>query len=118
MHCIFYFANSNFVVSIRFIHEEALTHELAGHFFLEIEMKDTAVEHFMQAHEKYHSWGAVAKSNALFEFVQQVLGTMSSLDESTLPNFSSSTDGHEDNGVKNARKRTSEWPADTWEKSL
>jgi len=69
----------------RFINEEALAHELAGYFFLEAEKKDTAVKHLLQAHEKYHNWGAVAKSNSLFEFVQCVLGTSISLDARASP---------------------------------
>ncbi|KAL7528135.1 hypothetical protein ACHAXR_007195, partial [Thalassiosira sp. AJA248-18] len=55
----------------RFINNEALSCELAGHFYLKTEKQDKAIQYFMQAHEKYHEWGAVAKSNALFEFVQR-----------------------------------------------
>jgi len=97
----------------RFIHEEALAYELAGHFFLKIEDKNTAIEHFMQAHEKYHQWGAVAKSTALFEFVRQVLGKVSTnLDSFVSPETTTSTDHHVDNGDKNERKRTPVWSAD------
>jgi len=52
----------------RFIHEEALACELAGHFCLDIGQKNEAVNYFLQAHEKYHDWGAIAKANALYEF--------------------------------------------------
>ena len=34
---------------------------------------ETAIQYFLQAHEKYHEWGAVAKSNLIFEFVQKNL---------------------------------------------
>lgn len=57
-----------------FYHDEALACESAGYFYLELGEKDTAIQYFLQAHEKYHDWGAVAKSNALFEFVQRALG--------------------------------------------
>lgn len=57
----------------RFINDEALAYELAGYFFLKIDQKDVAVNYFLQAHEKYHDWGAIAKANSLYEF------TMSSM---------------------------------------
>ena len=57
----------------RFINEEALACELAGHFFLKVGDNETAIQYFLQAHEKYHEWGAVAKSNLIFEFVQKNL---------------------------------------------
>merc|ERR1712216_116925 len=57
----------------RFINEEALSCELAGHFFLKVGDNETAIQYFLQAHEKYHEWGAVAKSNLIFEFVQKNL---------------------------------------------
>ena len=62
-----------FLIIIRFVNEEALACELAGYFFLEIDDKDLAIQYFLQAHEAYHNWGAVAKSNLLFEFVQRSL---------------------------------------------
>jgi len=93
----------------RFIHEEALAHELAGHFFLDSDKKETAVEHFMQAHEKYHEWGATAKCNSLFEFVNGVIGTMSSLGGCTTPDSLSSSNENSENEEKNTRKRISDW---------
>ena len=57
----------------RFINQEALACELAGYFFLETGEQDTAIQYFLQAHEKYQGWGAVAKCNLLFEFVQRNL---------------------------------------------
>jgi hypothetical protein len=56
-----------------FINDEALSSELAGYFFLAIDRYDTALKYFLHAHEKYHNWGAVAKCNALFEFVQTTI---------------------------------------------
>jgi hypothetical protein len=56
-----------------FINIEALACESAGYFYLKLDKKDTAIQYFMQAHEKYHEWGAIAKSNALFGFVQQTM---------------------------------------------
>ncbi|KAL3800898.1 hypothetical protein ACHAW5_002049 [Stephanodiscus triporus] len=53
-----------------FINDEALSSELAGYFFLAIDKKHKATEHFLLAHKKYHDWGAVAKCNALFDFVE------------------------------------------------
>jgi hypothetical protein len=53
-----------------FINDEALSSELAGYFFLAKDKKHKAIEHFLLAHEKYYDWGAVAKCNALFDFVQ------------------------------------------------
>jgi hypothetical protein len=65
--------SSLFVFFPSFINDEALSSELAGYFFLAIGRKDTALQYFLRAHEKYHDWGAVAKCNALFEFVQTTL---------------------------------------------
>ena len=61
----------------RFINQEALACELAGYFFLEIGEQDTAIQYFLQAHEKYHEWGAVSKCNMLFQFVQRKLSPLS-----------------------------------------
>ena len=78
----------------RFINQEALACELAGYFFLETGEQDTAIQYFLQAHEKYHEWGAVAKSNMLFEFVQRslLLSTLSSTASPDLRLSISSTD--------------------------
>mmetsp|Transcript_31345 Transcript_31345/g.57361 ORF Transcript_31345/g.57361 Transcript_31345/m.57361 type:complete len:122 (+) Transcript_31345:2-367(+) len=89
----------------RFIHEEALAHELAGHFFLEKGRKDAAVEHFMKAHEKYHEWGAVTKSNSLFEYARVLLSAKPSFGTCPFSAFSSSTSGSSDNGDKQKGKR-------------
>ncbi|KAL7550489.1 hypothetical protein ACHAWF_013710 [Thalassiosira exigua] len=55
----------------KFLNDEALACELAGYFFLEQGKEDTSFNYFMRAHEKYGEWGACAKSNDLFQFVQE-----------------------------------------------
>ena len=47
----------------KFVNEEALANELAGHFYLDTGRKDKSVPYFSQAEEKYREWGAVAKAN-------------------------------------------------------
>ena len=76
----------------RFINEEALACELAGHFFLKVGDNETAIQYFLQAHEKYHEWGAVAKSNLIFEFVQKNLAAPISPSPSNLPSQSTEED--------------------------
>ncbi|KAL7536597.1 hypothetical protein ACHAWF_005522, partial [Thalassiosira exigua] len=83
----------------RYARQEALACELAGHFFLESANRDAALEYFVQAHEKYHEWGANAKSNILFEFVQQSFGLNDSFPAP------SSTVQHEHEANKSQRKR-------------
>ena len=68
-----------------FANDEALSSELAGYFFLANEEKDTALQYFLHAHEKYHDWGAVAKCNILFEFVQTALVSACVVTESVSP---------------------------------
>ena len=53
----------------QFINEEALACELAAYFYLECGENEKSVELFLQAHEKYHEWGAFGKCNSLFQFV-------------------------------------------------
>ncbi|KAL7551594.1 hypothetical protein ACHAWF_014787 [Thalassiosira exigua] len=60
--------------SHRFQNEDALACELAGYHFTEVGENDVSMEYFLQAHEKYYNWGALAKANAVYEFA------MSSLD--------------------------------------
>jgi len=52
----------------KFLNEEALAYELAGHFYLETGRKDKSVPYFMQASEKYNEWGAVAKAVSLSKY--------------------------------------------------
>ena len=53
----------------KFVNEEALANELAGHFYLETGRKNRSIHYFTQAFEKYNEWGAVAKANALSEYL-------------------------------------------------
>eukprot|EP00984_Skeletonema_dohrnii_P034872 scaffold33898_cov222-Skeletonema_dohrnii-CCMP3373.AAC.2 len=53
----------------KFVNEEALANELAGHFYLETGKRNRSVHYFSQALEKYNEWGAVAKANTLAEYV-------------------------------------------------
>jgi len=53
----------------KFVNEEALANELAGHFYLETGRKNRSVHYFSQAFEKYNEWGAIAKANALTNYL-------------------------------------------------
>ena len=48
-----------------FLHEEAISHELAASFYFKRDMEDTAQHHIRQAHEGYAKWQAWAKVRAL-----------------------------------------------------
>ena len=89
----------------RFISEEALAYELAGHFYIETGRKVNSVEYFLKAHEKYHEWvspsiiyvpmlrerthsntllaftkplkGAIAKANSVYESTMSSMGSIS-----------------------------------------
>ncbi|KAK1742678.1 putative AAA ATPase [Skeletonema marinoi] len=54
----------------KFVHEEALAHELAAYFYLELGEREQTVEHFMLAHEKHLEWGALGKCDSLLKFVE------------------------------------------------
>jgi len=89
-----------------FINDEALACELAGHFFFQIEEMDMAIQYFLQAHEKYHEWGAVAKSSMLFEYVQRNLSLSIIPTASDMTSVSSyNANGQSSNDDKNWRKR-------------
>ena len=49
----------------KFVHEEALANELAGHFYLDTGRKDKSSRYFSQAEDKYREWGAIAKADAI-----------------------------------------------------
>ena len=83
---------------LSFTNDEALSSELAGHFFLAMDKRDRALQYFIQAHEKYHDWGVYAKSDGLFEFVQTAIGSTCLAVEST------SSSVHGDHDSKNPRK--------------
>lgn len=47
----------------KFVNEEALANELAGHFYLDTGRKHKSSFYFSQAEKKYREWGAIAKAN-------------------------------------------------------
>lgn len=100
-HCFVWVILLSFPTFFSFVNDEALACELAGHFYLKSDRKDVALQYFMLAHEKYHEWGAAAKSNALFKFVQQELGPSSSLSDPATLDLTT-LDCH---GESNVRKR-------------
>jgi len=53
----------------KFLNEEALANELAGHFYLETGRQNESVPYFTQAFEKYTEWGAVAKAVSLSKYL-------------------------------------------------
>lgn len=44
-------------------------YELAGRFYMETGDVSSSLEHFRKANEKYHTWGAVAKADRLFSYI-------------------------------------------------
>jgi len=55
----------------KFVNEEALANELAGHFYLETGRRNKSVHYFSRAFDKYNEWGAVAKASALTEYLDE-----------------------------------------------
>ncbi|KAL7480275.1 hypothetical protein ACHAW6_005968 [Cyclotella cf. meneghiniana] len=55
----------------QFISDEALACELAAKFYLNTGNSTSSLDHFRLAHQKYHEWGAIAKANRLFTWVNQ-----------------------------------------------
>ncbi len=55
----------------KFVNEEALANELAGHFYLDTGRKFKALQYFCQAEEKYRAWGADAKANELVHYIMK-----------------------------------------------
>eukprot|EP00985_Skeletonema_marinoi_P010653 scaffold4990_cov72-Skeletonema_marinoi.AAC.1 len=53
----------------KFVHEEALAHELAAYFYFELGEREQTMEHLILAHEKYLEWGALGKCESLLKFV-------------------------------------------------
>ncbi|KAK1744417.1 putative AAA ATPase [Skeletonema marinoi] len=53
----------------KFVHEEALAHELAAYFYFELGEREQTMEHLILAHEKYLEWGALGKCDSLLKFV-------------------------------------------------
>ena len=55
----------------KFVNEEALANELAGHFYLETGRRNRSLHYFSQAFEKYNEWGAVAKATTLTQYLDE-----------------------------------------------
>ncbi|KAL3801796.1 hypothetical protein HJC23_001192 [Cyclotella cryptica] len=55
----------------KFIGDEALACELAAKFYLNSGNLAASLDYFRLAHEKYHEWGALAKANRLFTWVNK-----------------------------------------------
>jgi len=60
----------------KFIHEEALSHELAGFMHLENQMPREAVEYFAEAVSCYTNWGALALANQLDSVANKARGAL------------------------------------------
>ncbi len=54
----------------KFVNEEALANELAGHFHLDTGRKYKSLQYFCQAEEKYREWGAVTKADELANYLR------------------------------------------------
>eukprot|EP00804_Cyclotella_cryptica_P005299 CCRYP_015795-RD/>CCRYP_015795-RD protein AED:0.06 eAED:0.06 QI:0/1/0.8/1/0.75/0.6/5/465/1505 len=65
----------------KFVHEEAISCELAGSFHLNIGNKESALKHYIDAHGKYLEWGALAKAIELSAVIQRILAGASTLSE-------------------------------------
>lgn len=55
----------------KFVHEEALTCELAAYFYFNQGRKSTAFKYFKSAKEKFQEWGAFAKVRTLQAFMER-----------------------------------------------
>ncbi|KAL7543123.1 hypothetical protein ACHAXR_012430 [Thalassiosira sp. AJA248-18] len=56
----------------KFIHEEALAHELFGIFCIENRIVDKGFEHLYIAVDKYKTWGAMKKAENLQHYIDMV----------------------------------------------
>ena len=54
----------------KFVNEEALANELAGHFYLDTGRKYKSLQYFCQAEEKYREWGNVTKADELASYLR------------------------------------------------
>ena len=54
----------------KFVNEEALANELAGHFYLETGRRNRSLPYFLQACAKYREWGAVGKAVMLTKYLE------------------------------------------------
>lgn len=70
-----------------YIYEEALAYELAGEFYLELNMEEISKNYLLKAHNAYIRWGAIAKVRSLESTYSLWLATV----EVGSPNVSSRT---------------------------
>eukprot|EP00804_Cyclotella_cryptica_P018768 CCRYP_007259-RA/>CCRYP_007259-RA protein AED:0.28 eAED:0.28 QI:0/1/0.66/1/1/1/3/2507/1005 len=63
----------------KLINDEALACELAAKFYLSMGESASALEHFQLAHQKYVEWGALAKAERLFEFIEKLVTNVAGL---------------------------------------
>jgi len=90
----------------RFVHDEGLACECAAYFFMRQDNSmGISLGYFLQAHKKYVEWGAIAKANEVFAFVQENMSSNSGVDPSSThvlpyPQI-------EQNGGSSSRKRGS-----------
>ena len=54
----------------KFLNEEALANELAGHFYRDTGRRSKSIPYFVQAIAKYTEWGAVVKANSLSKYLE------------------------------------------------
>eukprot|EP00985_Skeletonema_marinoi_P006146 scaffold2669_cov115-Skeletonema_marinoi.AAC.1 len=58
----------------KFVHEEALACELAGHFMLESGEGRSSLSYFLLAQKKYREWGAYAKEESMNTYIKEQFG--------------------------------------------
>lgn len=51
--------------------------ELAGYFYLEQHQQDVSLDYLSKSHGKFMEWGAVAKCDALFQYIMQTFSQQS-----------------------------------------
>jgi hypothetical protein len=56
----------------KFVNEEALANEFAGHFHVETGRRNRSWPYFSQAIEKYSEWGAAAKASKLAKYLDDI----------------------------------------------
>ncbi len=61
----------------KFIHEEGMSHELCGHFYLERGLRSEALGSFNSSVECYMNWGALAVARRLQDFVRSTFSSES-----------------------------------------
>eukprot|EP00985_Skeletonema_marinoi_P005513 scaffold2390_cov81-Skeletonema_marinoi.AAC.1 len=78
----------------KFVHEEALTCELAGHFMLESGEGRAAFPYFLLAQKKYGEWGAYAKEESLETYInyEEQFGTETTTETNISPGIPAEPD--------------------------